>query len=81
MAWDFATTHPVELVAITPARSSAVKLPTVRRLGFAVTDVRYICAIPAMWMGEIAHLPLSQHGLGGVYTFSRGGLVALPDIT
>jgi len=103
VAWDFAATHPVELVTINPglvlgplqrqqqATSMeairlllARKLPAVPRLSFAVADVRdvaaahrlametpgaagsrYICASPAMWMGDIAAVLAAEFGPHG----------------
>jgi dihydroflavonol-4-reductase len=103
VAWDFAATHPVELVTINPglvlgplqrrqqATSMEVirlllarKLPAVPRLSFAVADVRdiaaahrlametpgaagsrYICASPAMWMGDIAAVLAAEFGPHG----------------
>lgn len=103
VAWDFAATHPVELVTINPGlvlgplqrRQQATsmeairlllarKLPAVPRLSFAVADVRdiaaahrlametpgaagsrYICASPAMWMGDIAAVLAAEFGPHG----------------
>ena len=103
VAWDFAATHPVELVTINPGlvlgplqrRQQATsmeairlllarKLPAVPRLSFAVADVRdvaaahrlametpgaaghrYICASPAMWMGDIAAVLAAEFGPRG----------------
>jgi nucleoside-diphosphate-sugar epimerase len=103
VAWDFAATHPVELVTINPglvlgplhrqqqATSMEVirlllarKLPAVPKLSFAVVDVRdiaaahrlametpaaaghrYICANPAMWMGDIANVLATTFGPNG----------------
>jgi nucleoside-diphosphate-sugar epimerase len=102
-AWDFAATHPVELVTINPglvlgplhrkqqATSMEVirlllarKLPAVPKLSFAPVDVRdiaaahrlametpaaagqrYICASPAMWMGDIAAVLADEFGPDG----------------
>jgi nucleoside-diphosphate-sugar epimerase len=103
VAWDFITTHPLELVTINPglvlgplqrrqqATSMEVirlllarKLPAVPRLSFAPVDVRdiaaahrlametpgaagsrYICASPAMWMGDIATVLAATFGPNG----------------
>jgi nucleoside-diphosphate-sugar epimerase len=103
VGWDFAATHPVELVTINPglvlgplqrrqqATSMEVirlllarQLPAVPRLSFAVADVRdiaaahrlametpaaagqrYICASPAMWMGDIAAVLAAEFGPRG----------------